>query len=134
MSSRPLSNVSPASVDAGLRDLDEVVGGETFISPAKFMATMGLDITSFAKNAGVTPFTVVNAPHSHVVQEHLATNLRILRVALEIAQGDLPTAISWFKDRPLTSFGGKTAAALVAEMRTSDLMRLVEFYESGFEK
>ena len=101
------------------------------LSPEKFIELMHLDITTFAGNARVHRNTVSRAPASAGVQAHIRDNLRVLRAAFDLADGDLDKAIVWFKNEPLPDFGYKTPETLVAEGRGDDLIALIESYSAG---
>jgi hypothetical protein len=102
-----------------------------YLSPAKFIEVMNLDLNTFAQHARVHRNTVTRAPATASVQSHIRDNLRVLRAAWDVRGGDMNRAKVWFRNEPLPEFGYKTAEALVAEGRADDVIRLIESYSAG---
>jgi hypothetical protein len=100
-------------------------------SPEKYIATMNLDVVSFARQAGVHRNTVTRAPESAGVQAHIRECLRVLRAAWDVSGGDVGRAKFWFRNEPLPEFGYRTAETLVAEGRADDVIGLIESYRAG---
>lgn len=57
---------------------------------------------------------------------------KVLAAATAVAGGDLETAILWYRNEPLAPFNYKTAEALAAEGRATDVLNLLESFQAGF--
>jgi hypothetical protein len=55
---------------------------------------------------------------------------RIIKAATDL-NGDLPRALFWYRNEPLSVFGYKTAERLVSEGRAGDLLRYGASLEVG---
>ncbi|WP_332392435.1 hypothetical protein [Burkholderia ubonensis] len=57
-------------------------------------------------------------------------SLPVIRAAADVS-GDLSSALFWYRNEPLPTFGHKTAEELVSEGRTDDLLRYMASIETG---
>ncbi|WP_212047366.1 hypothetical protein [Burkholderia cenocepacia] len=57
-------------------------------------------------------------------------SLPVIRAAVDVS-GDLSSALSWYRNEALPTFGHKTAEELVSEGRTDDLLRYMASTETG---
>lgn len=112
--------------------LSDVVDGRQILSPAKLIEMMSLDIDSFASSAHVHRSTVIRAPAAESIQSHIRTSLQVLAALMAVLDGDLKAAIFWYRREPLALFDYKTAEALVAEGRATDVVNLLESFQAGF--
>jgi hypothetical protein len=119
-----------AAVKFGFR-LIEQLREDDYLSPAKFVDLMKIDIATFADRAHVHRNTVARAPGSSTVQEHIRQNIRVLKAVYDINGGDIQKALLWFKNEPIREFDYKTAEIAVAEGRADDVIKLLGMYEAG---
>ncbi|MET3181723.1 UNVERIFIED_ORG: hypothetical protein ABIC43_004898 [Variovorax guangxiensis] len=132
---RPLHDLADQGTADHLRlaqRLSDVVDGRKILSPAKFMALMGLNITSFASNAHVHRSTVVRSPSAESIQSHIRMSLRVLAAVVAVSGGSLKDAIFWYRNEPIPPFGYKTTEMLVTEGRAADVVNLLESCHAGF--
>lgn len=126
-SSPPLVSSSYEDFVASLRDHS---AGPTVLSPKLFAATLQMDLQTLADQAHVHRNTLTRAPGSESIQGFLRDALRILRAASD-QSGDVGSALFWYRNEPLPTFGYKTAEKLVSEGRTEDLLRYVASLQAG---
>ena len=100
------------------------------LSPKRFSQAMHIDLQMLAEQAHVHRNTISRAPGSRGVQEFLREALRIIKAATDL-NGDLNKALFWYRNKPLSVFGYKTAERLVSEGRTDDLLRYIASIEAG---
>ena len=100
------------------------------LSPKRFSQAMHIDLQTLAEQAHVHRNTISRAPGSRGVQDFLREALRVIKAATDL-NGDLNTALFWYRNEPLSVFGYKTAERLVSEGRTDDLLRYVASIEAG---
>ena len=100
------------------------------LSPRRFSQAMHIDLQMLAEQAHVHRNTISRAPGSRGVQDFLREALRAIKAATDL-NGDLNTALFWYRNEPLSVFGYKTAERLVSEGRTDDLLRYIASIEAG---
>lgn len=100
------------------------------LSPRRFSQALHIDLQTLAEQAHVHRNTISRAPGSRGVQDFLREALRVIKAATDL-NGDLPTALFWYRNEPLSVFGYQTAERLVSEGRTDDLLRHVASLEAG---
>ncbi|MCX4163592.1 MULTISPECIES: hypothetical protein [Paraburkholderia] len=66
-----------------------------------------------------------------LLDDYLEELRRVLSAAIALS-GNTQTAIDWFHNNGLAVFSGKTAQELMAEGRTTDLLRYIESLQAGF--
>lgn len=72
--------------------------------------------------------------HNHdqtLLDAYLEELRRILSAATAVS-GNMQTTIDWFHNDSLAVFSGKTAQEVMAEGRTTDLLRYIESLQAGF--
>ena len=99
-------------------------------SPKRLSQAMHFDLQALAEQAHVHSNTIIHAPGSRGVQQFLREALRVIKAATDL-NGDLNKALFWYRTKPLSGFGYKTAERLVSEGRTDDLLRYVASIEVG---
>lgn len=112
--------------------LCDVVDGCHILSPTKFIEMMGLDVSSFARDARVHRSTVIHAPAAQSIQSHLRVSLQVLAAVAVTSGGDLQDAIFRYRNEPLAPFNYRTVESLVAEGRAADVLKLLESFQAGF--
>lgn len=100
------------------------------LSPKRFSEAMNIDLQTLAEQAHVHRNTISRAPASRGVQDFLREALRVIKAATDL-QGELPKALFWYRNEPLSAFGYRTAERLVSEGRTDDVLRYVLSLEAG---
>ena len=99
-------------------------------SPKRLSQAMHFDLQALAEQAHVHSNTIIHAPGSRGIQQFLREALRVIKAATDL-NGDLNKALFWYRIKPLSGFGYKTAERLVSEGRTDDLLRYVASIEVG---
>lgn len=84
-----------------------------YISPSRFSKALGVQVASLAELAGVHRNTLRN-PASERLQDKLREMIKAITAAAALT-GDIDKALYWFRNEPITDYGHKTAAELVAE-------------------
>ena len=100
------------------------------LSPRRFSQALHIDLQTLAEQAHVHRNTISRAPGSRGVQDFLREALRVIKAATDL-NGDLPKALFWYRNEPLSIFNYQTAERLVSEGRTDDLLRYVASLEAG---
>lgn len=100
------------------------------LSPKRFSQAMHIDLQTLAEQAHVHRNTISRAPGSQGVQDFLREALRVIKAATDL-NGDLNTALFWYRNEPLSVFGYKTAERLVSEGRTDDLLHYIASIQVG---
>ncbi len=103
---------------------------EPVLSPKRFSQALHMDLQTLAEQAHVHRNTISRAPGSRGVQDFLREALRVIKAATDL-NGDLNTALFWYRNEPLSVFGYRTAERLVSEGRTDDLLRSMASVEAG---
>ena len=110
-----------------LRDAD-MVG--PLLSPRRFSEALHIDLQTLAEQAHVHRNTIARAPDSRGVQDFLREALRVIKAATDL-NGDIDTALFWYRNEPLSTFGYCTAERLVSEGRSDDLLRYLLSLQAG---
>jgi len=100
------------------------------LSPERFIQALRIDTQTPARQAHVHRNTVTRAPASRGIQDYLRESVRVIKAATDL-NGDLSTALFWYRNEPLTEFEYKTAETLVSEGRADDLLRFVASLDAG---
>jgi hypothetical protein len=100
------------------------------LSPRRFSQALHIDLQTLAEQAHVHRNTVSRAPSSRGIQDFIREALRVIKAATDL-NGDIHTALFWYRNEPLAVFGYKTAERLVSEGQTDDLLRYVASVEVG---
>ncbi|PAJ86372.1 DUF2384 domain-containing protein [Burkholderia ubonensis] len=120
----------PLDFDRFMASLRDSESAASIVSPRRFAAALHIDMQTLARLAHVHRNTLSRLAGSEGVQKYLREALRIIRAATEIS-GDLPSALFWYRNEPLSVFDYKTAEQLVSEGSTEDLLRYVTSLEAG---
>jgi hypothetical protein len=104
--------------------------GPTALSPIRFIAWLGIDLQTLARQANVHRNTLGSSPSSEKVQQFLREALRVIRAATDISS-DVDYAIFWYRNEPLQPFDYQTAETLVSQHRTEDLLRYIMSLRAG---
>jgi hypothetical protein len=100
------------------------------LSPERFIQALRIDTQTLATQAHVHRNTVSRAPASRGVQDYLRESLRVIKAATDL-NGDVSTALFWYRNEPLREFGYKTAETLVSDGRADDLLRFLASLDAG---
>ena len=100
------------------------------LSPRRFSEALKIDLKTLAEQAHVHRNTITRAPDSQGVQAFLREALRVIKAATDL-NGDVDSALFWYRNEPLAVFGYRTAEHLVSQGRTDDLLRYVLSLEAG---
>jgi hypothetical protein len=104
--------------------------GPTALSPIRFIAWLGIDLQTLARQANVHRNTLGSSPSSEKVLQFLREALRVIRAATDIS-GDVDYAIFWYRNEPLQPFDYQTAETLVSQHRTEDLLSYIMTLRAG---
>ena len=99
------------------------------ISPKRFSAALGVQVTSLADLTGVHRNTLRN-PASERLQGKLREIIKVITVAASLT-GDINKAIYWFRNEPIADYDHKTAAELVAEGQLEAVLSYLRDLENG---
>ncbi len=102
------------------------------VEPRRMAELLGLSMDSVAALAHTHRNTMSRTPASPQVQTGLGDIVKILVRATQLMEGGAPgRAVLWFKNQPLSGFGGKTAMELVREGKTAAVMEHLEMLADG---
>lgn len=101
------------------------------LSPTQYIRLLGMDAESLARNARVSVSAITMTPGAARIQSHIRENLRVIRAAYDVSDGDLPKALYWFRTEQLPPFSQKTAEQAVAAGRADDVIRLISSFYAG---
>jgi hypothetical protein len=101
------------------------------LSPTRFSKRLQWPIQLIAERAHVHRNTVTRTPGSPAVQAYLRNVLRVIRVSLELTDGDINRSLIWFQNCPIAEFGFRTADELVTSGETEAVVKYVESIASG---
>lgn len=123
---------APATYEEFVTDLrrDARAAKQPALSPRLFSGALNIDLQALAIKAHVHRVTVTRNPSSDKLQNYLRDALRVLRAATEI-NGNLPDALFWFRNEPISAFEYRTPEDLVSAGRADDLLRYVRSLEAG---
>lgn len=105
--------------------------GLTDISMPRFSKALNIPLGELAAAAGVHRNTLSSHPESPRAQRFARDLLRVIAAAYELC-GDVPQATFFVKNKPIDTFGYKTALSLVEEGRTDDVVHYLESFASGY--
>lgn len=74
---------------------------------------------------------ITKTPGAANIQSHLRENLRVIRAAYDVADGDLSTTLHWFRTVQLPAFSQKTAEQAIAAGKADDVIRLISSLQAG---
>jgi hypothetical protein len=128
----PAEYQAPASFERFVADLraSARAGGEPIINPRLFASALGMDIQTLAARAQVHRTTIARAQGAEKLQAFLRDAIRVLGAAADI-NGNLPDALFWFRNEPISLFDYQTPEQLVSAGRTDDLLRYVQSLNAG---
>lgn len=101
------------------------------LSPTRFSKRLQWPIQSLADRAHVHRNTVAKTPGAPAIQAYLRNVLKVIRVALELTQGDLNRSLIWFQNSPIAEFEYRTADELVAAGETEAVVKYLESVLAG---
>lgn len=101
-----------------------------YISPARFAARSGLQITTLARLAGVHRNTLRMNPGSEQLQSKLRQMIKVIAAAVELT-GDVDKAIYWFRNEPIADYRHKTAAELIADGQIEAVLAYLDDLRNG---
>jgi len=102
------------------------------LDPRKMGSLLGLPLDKIAELARAHRNTVSRSPNSPQVQDGLRNVVRVLISASRLMEGSsMGRAALWFKNQPLSGFGGKTAMDLVREGKTEAVLEHLEMLADG---
>jgi hypothetical protein len=102
------------------------------VEPRRMAELLGLSLENVAALAHTHRNTMSRTPASTQVQAGLGDIVKILVSAAQLMDGGTPSrAVLWFKNQPLSGFGGKTAMDLVREGKTKAVMEHLEMLADG---
>ena len=108
-----------------LREPDDVI-----IAPFRFIQMLGLKQQELADLARVHRTTVSEAPSNTKLQHFMRESLRVIS-AVRAINGDLRSAIFWYRNTPIPEFDHRTAESLVVEGKTEAVVRYLDSISSG---
>lgn len=122
----------PESFERFLQDLKTAArpDGQPIISPRLFASALSMDIQALASRAHVHRTTIARAAGAEKLQTFLRDAIRVLAAATDI-NGDLPGALFWFRNEPISTFDYQTAEELVSDGRSDDLLRYIRSLQAG---
>ena len=129
-STKPTSSAPPtfqAFIDS-LKDQGDAL--VPVLSPKRFSEALDMDLQTLAEQAHVHRNTLARAPNSRAIQDFLRQALRVIKAATDL-NGNVGTALFWYRNEPLAPFGYKTAEQLVADGRADDLLDYIASLEAG---
>jgi uncharacterized protein (DUF2384 family) len=100
-----------------------------YISPKLFSRVVGVQGTELAALAGVHRNTLRN-PSSERLQSKLREMVKVISAAIELTN-DLDKAIYWFRNEPISFYGHRTPAELVAQGHTDAVLDYLQDLENG---
>ncbi|WP_158933209.1 antitoxin Xre/MbcA/ParS toxin-binding domain-containing protein [Acidisphaera sp. S103] len=112
----------------------EFVGNpnESRVEPRRVADLLGLPLENLATLAQTHRNTLSRTPGSPQVQAGLGDIVKILVAASQLMEGGSPgRAVLWFKNQPLSGFGGKTAMDLVREGKANAVMEHLQMLADG---
>lgn len=120
------ASIPPSSFDQFISSLNDSGGANSLISARRFAVALHIDMPMLARLAGVDR----NAVRSERMQRFLQDAIKVIQAAADVS-GDLQSALSWYRNEPLTTFDDKTAEQLVSDGRTEDLVRYILALREG---
>jgi hypothetical protein len=100
-----------------------------YISPKRFSEALGVPANSFASLIGLHRNTLRN-PASPRLQDKLREMARAITAAAGLT-GDIQRALYWYRNQPISDYGYKTAAELVAAGHADAVMDYLRDLENG---
>jgi hypothetical protein len=101
------------------------------LSPSRFSKRLQWPVQLIAERAHVHRNTVTRTPGSLSIQAYLRNVLRVIRVSLDLTNGDINKSLIWFQNCPIAEFGFQTADELVAAGETEAVVKYLESISSG---
>lgn len=108
----------------------EPSGSGPLLSPKRFSQALHIDLQTLAAQAKVHRNTVTRSPGARELQDFMRAALRVIKAATDV-NGDLDTALFWYRNEPISDFGYKTAEQLVSDGRCEDVLRHLSAVEAG---
>jgi len=100
-----------------------------YISPQRLSKALGVKVASLAELTGVHRNTLRN-PASDRLQGRMREMIKVISAAAELT-GDLDRAIYWYRNEPISDYGHRTAAELVAEGQVEAVLAYIRDLENG---
>lgn len=104
--------------------------GAVYLSPDRIAAFFEVSLEDIAADAGVSLGTIRAQPTSPLVQAYLRDLVRVLSAATALT-GDACRAAALVRREALRVFGDRTAAQLVADGRTDDVVAYLDSLSPG---
>lgn len=100
-----------------------------YISPQRLSKALGVKVTSLAELTGVHRNTLRN-PASDRLQGRMREMIKVISAAAELT-ADLDKAIYWYRNEPISDYGHRTAAELVADGQVEAVLAYIRDLENG---
>lgn len=100
-----------------------------YISPKRFSKVLGVQVTGLADLTGVHRNTLRN-PASERLQTRMREMVKAIAAAAGLT-GDIDKAIYWYRNEPISEYGHKTAAELVAAGHVDAVLDYLRDLENG---
>lgn len=100
-----------------------------YISPQRLSKALGVKVAGLAELTGVHRNTLRN-PASDRLQGRMREMVKVISAAAELT-GDLGKAIYWYRNEPISDYGHRTAAELVADAQVEAVLAYIRDMENG---
>jgi uncharacterized protein (DUF2384 family) len=100
-----------------------------YISPKRLSKALGVKVANLAQLTGVHRNTLRN-PSSERLQGRMREMVKVISAATELT-GDIDKAIYWYRNEPITDYGHRTAAELVADGHAEAVLAYIRDLENG---
>jgi hypothetical protein len=100
-----------------------------YISPRRLSRVLGVKVTNLAELTGVHRNTLRN-PASERLQGRMREMIKAISAAAELT-GALDKAIYWYRNEPISDYGHRTAAELVADGQVEAVLAYIRDLENG---
>lgn len=100
-----------------------------YISPERLSKAFGVKIAGLATLTGVHRNTLRN-PSSERLQSRMREMVKVVTAAAQLT-GDVDKAIYWYRNEPISDYGHRTAAELVADGHVEAVLAFVRDLENG---
>jgi hypothetical protein len=102
----------------------------TALSPGRLADALELPLQKLAALAHVHRNTVTMAPTSPKLQDAMADVIRVLSAAHAL-NGDIDSALFWFRNQPIAEFDHLTAMQLVQQGKVQAVIDYIESISGG---
>lgn len=100
-----------------------------YISPKRLSAALGIPVANLAEMSGVHRNTLRNTS-SERLQSKMRDMVKAITAAAAVTD-DIKAAIYWFRNEPISDYGQKTAAELVAGGHIEAVLGYLRDLENG---